>query len=988
MVYVLSAVSLRLLIGSAGAQTVSGTYRVTESWVVTLEYDHFAGYTGTKHFSGKQTGTLVITDGAYKLINQTGVTISSMNASLLSRTIYSYYGGAGISGDYPFAPAYGAGAYGLVFLGCFAVKVPLVDGEIPVFYRYHDYSAYGDSLSSLSGGGDMIGEKLRATVSSTITLSKVPGPPTILGQPQAQSVYAGQDATFSVVAGGDPPLSFAWRKGSTVLAGRTSASLTLTNVQSSDSAVYSVVVSNPGGKVTSSGAKLTVKPPPPAWVETWDSASLGIYAPATNGDTFISADRGKWHIGDTVANFSECWPDPNHADIVTEGVRKLLRLVSAPNGGGCAENVWAAIDGRLSQTFPIPLLRPTQVSFFEQGWMANPQWNGLFGCITPPCGDVVSLRLTDDHANQVVYILQRAPNYVEHAVTNSQTGGYLEVFLDPAGGTFSRNLFEDLARVSGENIGTGVVTVEFSLSAAGWAMLDDLRIGSATPPIVDKTLPTLTVTTPANNARLLVPTVAMTGTAKDNIAVDWVEFSVNGGNYENASGTTAWTATLNLSPGANTVKVRAHDISGNVSGEVTRVFTYVVSAPLAVAVSGNGLVSPNYNGQMLEVGKSYSMLAKPAKDNLFSGWTGSITSGSTKLTFVMQSNLVLQAVFIPNPFIPVAGSYSGLFYDTNRNGITVSNSGFITATVTRAGAFSGRLQLGAAAYPFSGQFSLAGDWTARPMKGSPGLGAALHLDLTGGDQITGSINNGLWTADVAANRAVYSKAHPAPQAGQYTLVLPGSADSEKLPGGHGAAAFSVTAAGLVSLSGVLGDGSVVTESTFISKQGQWPFYAPLYSKKGLILGWLTHTSDVSSPNAVAGVVAWIKPGQTGMKAYPDGFDWPYDSETNNTFGSAFALRVPLLSWTNGVVVLQNGNLALNITNRFSIGPNNKVAGTNNLKMTFITSGAKAGLFSGSVKNAATGKPISVNGAVLQSQDMGWGTFVGTNQSGSVLLLPN
>jgi len=139
---------------------------------------------------------------------------------------------------------------------------------------------------------------------------------------------------------------------------------------------------------------------------------------------------------------------------------------------------------------------------------------------------------------------------------------------------------------------------------------------------------------------------------------------------------------------------------------------------------------------------------------------------------------------------------------------------------------------------------------------------------------------------------------------------------------------------------------------------------------------------------MAGVVAWIKPGQTGTKLYPDGFDWPYDAERNNAFGSAFARRVPLLSWTNGVVVLQNGNLTQSITNPFSIGPNNKVAGTNKLKLTFITSGAKAGLFSGSVINAATGKPISVNGAVLQSQDMGWGTFVGTNQSGSVLLLPN
>ena len=31
----------------------------------------------------------------------------------------------------------------------------------------------------------------------------------------------------------------------------------------------------------------------------------------------------------------------------------------------------------------------------------------------------------------------------------------------------------------------------------------------------------------------------------------------------------------------------------------------------------------------------------------------------------MQPDLVLQANFVTNPFSPVAGTYQGLFYDTN-----------------------------------------------------------------------------------------------------------------------------------------------------------------------------------------------------------------------------------------------------------------------------------------------------------------------------------
>jgi hypothetical protein len=664
----LAAVCLLLLIGSAGAQGISGTYNVTESWSVTLAYSHFAGsYTGTKYFSGNQTGTLVITEGSYTLINQTGVVVSGLDPSIMSRSIYFSGGGYVINGDYPFVPAYGTQAYGLAFLGCFAVKVSLVDGEVPVFYDYDDYSASGNSLSSLSGGGDMIGESLTATVSSTITLTKVVGPPTIVEQPQARTVYAGQDATFTVTAGGDPPLSYAWRKGTSVLAGKTARTLTLTNVQSADSATYSVIVSNPGGNVTSLGAKLTVNPPPPAWIETWESASLGRYPPATNGDIFIPADEGQWYVGDTAANFPECWPDLNHADIVTDGGRKLLKLVSVPNPGGCAENIWVAIDSRTCQAFPIPLLRSSEISSFEQGSMDNPEWNGLFGCIIRPCGDAVSLQLGDDHGNQVFYIFQRATNYVEHAITNYQGGAYLEVFLDPAGGTYSRNIFGDFARVAGANVGTGLVSVEFSLGAAGWAMLDDLRIGA--PPVVDKTPPTLTLTSPVSGQRWSNAVFAVKGTAKDNVRVSGVRCLTNGvwGLPTTTNGWTNWTVEVALLPGTNTVWAYAVDAAGNTSITNSASLDYVVTNQLRVRASGLGTISPNYSNSWLEVGRNYSMTAAAKTGFAFSNWTistnwigGGITNNAT-VRFMMESNLTLQVTFadVTKPKLMISSPANG-----------------------------------------------------------------------------------------------------------------------------------------------------------------------------------------------------------------------------------------------------------------------------------------------------------------------------------------
>jgi hypothetical protein len=52
---------------------------------------------------------------------------------------------------------------------------------------------------------------------------------------------------------------------------------------------------------------------------------------------------------------------------------------------------------------------------------------------------------------------------------------------------------------------------------------------------------------------------------------------------------------------------------------------------------------------------------------VFSNWTGNVSSASPKLSFLMESNMVLQANFVPNPFVTVSGAFHGLFYETNIN---------------------------------------------------------------------------------------------------------------------------------------------------------------------------------------------------------------------------------------------------------------------------------------------------------------------------------
>jgi hypothetical protein len=85
--------------------------------------------------------------------------------------------------------------------------------------------------------------------------------PAITTQPAAQSVMAGQMASFSVVAGGTAPLSYQWQKGTAAIAGATSASYTTPPTTLADSlSKFQVVVSNSAGSATSNQAVLTVNP--------------------------------------------------------------------------------------------------------------------------------------------------------------------------------------------------------------------------------------------------------------------------------------------------------------------------------------------------------------------------------------------------------------------------------------------------------------------------------------------------------------------------------------------------------------------------------------------------------------------------------------------------------------------------------------------------------------------------------------------------------
>ena len=143
--------------------------------------------------------------------------------------------------------------------GSLPITGPLVRTSGPLFIGY--YGPY-----SLRGGVDEVGLYSRALDASEIqaiynagSAGKC-GVPRIRTHPHSQIGYWGKSLTFDLTAFGEPPLNYQWLKGGVPIADATATSLVLTNLQMTDAGVYTVVVSNTHGSVTSNPAMLTMNP--------------------------------------------------------------------------------------------------------------------------------------------------------------------------------------------------------------------------------------------------------------------------------------------------------------------------------------------------------------------------------------------------------------------------------------------------------------------------------------------------------------------------------------------------------------------------------------------------------------------------------------------------------------------------------------------------------------------------------------------------------
>lgn len=331
---------------------------------------------------------------------------------------------------------------------------------------------------------------------------------------------------------------------------------------------------------------------------------------------------------------------------------------------------------------------------------------------------------------------------------------------------------------------------------------------------------------------------------------------------------------------------------------------------------------------------------------------------------------------VANLFTNSVGTFSGLVLRTND--IVTSQAGLFQVKITTGLKYSGFTIIAGKKSSFSGQFNTNGESSIITSGNKFGVDLQLTPDAS---TIAGRLTSytlGGWSSDMIGYQTAIGRAtNHAVAAGAYTLLLPPSNDPEV---GSGWATITVDRLGQAKLKGSLGDGQKWTAGTAIGTNALWPLYASVDKKLGAIIGWLTFTN--TTPATIGGTLTWLKP--VSAPVFTNGIAAELDASGSRYIAPAGTNSI--LSWTNGVLWLANGNLATPITNAVNLTTLGKFTGSSgsisNLKFSIS---AKAGSFAGSFLHPASGRTTKYTGVLLQSENLGGGHFLGTNRGGLLRL---
>jgi hypothetical protein len=250
----------------------------------------------------------------------------------------------------------------------------------------------------------------------------------------------------------------------------------------------------------------------------------------------------------------------------------------------------------------------------------------------------------------------------------------------------------------------------------------------------------------------------------------------------------------------------------------------------------------------------------------------------------------------------------------------------------------------------------------------------LTVDLTGGtDKATASVRLNHSFLSATADRAHWNaKTRPWPDAGRYTMILPGNPDDPARPDGDGFATLSVSTRGVVKAAGMLADNTRLTVSGPISKNGQWPLFVRIQRGAGILFGWIQFP-DNGQTN-----LTWIKVGTIGEKFYTNGFHTRFDSRIVPYSPPPAGATIPVVLDGGGFFEESATSFAA-VTDRGQLVP---VADDRRMKISLKPA---TGLFRGSFAHPQTGSAVTFNGAYADPAQGGAGFFINPPVSGRVRL---
>ncbi len=460
--------------------------------------------------------------------------------------------------------------------------------------------------------------------------------PIILSQPQSVTVNNASAAAFTVVA--TNAASYQWLFGNSDIAGATNATLSLDDVTTNQAGSYYVKITASGGSSTNSQpAQLTIVP------GTMVQITISTYPDGGSSNFTVQLfDHDK---PATVANFIHYITSGSYSNMffdrdVTNFVLKGGDYVTFdrstnPISGASVSTGTNIFPSQLDSEFGVGPLIPNHFGTLAMALVSgepNSASSGFF------------FNLSDNSSNLDI-----------------ENGGFT-VFGRILSGTNILQYFNTLSAPSNGiyDLQSSVPTLPVNYDGTNFptdASLFYCDFQFLTPPPVDTTPPTVSITFPAPNAAFTDgSSLTATGRASDNVGLAEVfcflttlagategEIQTNA-----ATGTTNWTLDLGTNePGVYQLTAYGQDGSGNLSAPATEFFTNL--ARLTIITNIGGQLTTNV--QYLVPGQVYSVTAAPGAGELFDYWQNQgVVSIDPVQSFTAETNFTLTVTLVSNNF--------------------------------------------------------------------------------------------------------------------------------------------------------------------------------------------------------------------------------------------------------------------------------------------------------------------------------------------------